>query len=223
MLIKLCLSFVILFVFIFVFFEVLFLVLPLGFPSLDKQSTLLHVCHERLPFQQHQSRLHKEALIGFINICRFVPCQEILMTQNWMTTHSHATVSWKWMDSSTCWPARLMTRTSTAPIWNLKYGEEWCLQRVLRNPPSLFCILHTATAAKESMGANYQILKLNKFQKFPQTPCLSPRDSSKETLRSSSIRSSLLQPNDGVDMGGPTSLLTSSQNLNSDCPGSFLP
>lgn len=122
---KLCLSFVILFVFIFVFFEVLFLVLPLGFPSLDKQSTF-HVCHERLPFQQHQSRLHKEALIGFINICRFVPCQEILMTQNWMTTHSHATVSWKWMDSSTCWPARLMTRTSTAPIWNLKYvGRFW--------------------------------------------------------------------------------------------------
>ena len=64
MLIKLCLSFVILFVFIFVFFEVLFLVLPLGFPSLDKQSTLLHVCHERLPFQQHQSRLHKEALLA---------------------------------------------------------------------------------------------------------------------------------------------------------------
>ena len=157
-LIKLCLSFVILFAFIlfiylfFFFLKSYSLPLPLGFPSLDKQSPLLHVCRERLPFQQHQFRLHKRALLGFINICRFVPCQEILTMQNWMTTHSHATVSWKWMDSSTCWPACLMTRTSTAPIWNLKYGEEWCLQWVLRNPWSLFHILHSNSCEGECGG-----------------------------------------------------------------------
>ena len=105
-------------------------------------------------------------------------------------------------------------------IWNMVRNGAFngCLE--ILDLSFIYC---TSTAAKESVGANYQILKSSKFQKLPQTPCLSPRDSSKETLRSSSFRSSLLQPNDGVDMGGPTSLLTSWQNLNSDCPGSLLP
>lgn len=36
----------------------------------------------------------------------------------------------------------------------------------LEIPHLSFCILHTATAAKESMGANYQILKLSKSKNF---------------------------------------------------------
>ena len=135
------------------------------------------------------SRFQKDELICFINSCRFVLSQETLTMQKWMTTHSRATVSWKWMDPSTCWPAHLTTRTSTAPIWNLKYGEEWCLQWVLRNPLSLFRVLYSTSCKGESVGANYQILNLNKFQKLPGTPCPSPRDSSKATLRSSSFRS----------------------------------
>ena len=43
------------------------------------------------------------------------------------------------------------------------------------------------------------------------------------SLKIAKIKKNIATPNDGVDVGGPTSLLTSWQNLNSDCPGSLLP
>lgn len=72
-------------------------------------------------------------------------------------------------------------------IWNMvrKDGFSGCLE--IHCLP--FCVLCRHSGKGRSVGANYQILQSNEFQKLSGTPCASLKDSCKATLMGSSFRS----------------------------------
>lgn len=102
------------------------------------------------------------------------------------TTPSPATASWRWTAPSTCSAVLLMTRTSTVPTWNLKYGEKWGLRWVLRNLS--FPVLCSSSGRGRSVGADSPKVQSSEFT---------------GVLDSLSFARRLLQRNYQVHLSGP--------------------